>query len=196
MILLATRNPGKIREIRSILSSLPIQLASLLDFENILPIVEDGITYKENAKKKAYEVFHATKIPTIADDSGLEVEILGMQPGIFSAYYAGESADYSKNNQKLLEVLKGVPPEQRKAQFRCVALYFDGNFEKYSEGICSGVIAQYPKGNGGFGYDPIFIPDGYSQTFGELPEAIKNVISHRAKAFIGIKNFLKIYLKI
>jgi XTP/dITP diphosphohydrolase len=190
-IILATRNNDKLREIRMILSGLPIELISLSEFPDCPEVIEDGDTLETNALKKAREVFRYTNIPALADDTGLEVFHLKMAPGVLSARYAGEHVTYADNNRKLLNELRNVPDNQRRAQFRCVAAFImkDGQFTE--EGICAGSIISELKGTGGFGYDPLFIPDGYHQTFAELPAEIKNTISHRAQAFRNIKTRLE-----
>jgi XTP/dITP diphosphohydrolase len=195
-ILLATRNPGKVTEIKSILSGLPLKMTSLLELPEIPDIVEDGKTLEENALKKAREVFALLQLPTIADDSGLEVYALGMRPGVLSARYAGEGVTYAENNLKLLRELSGVPREGRKARFRCVAAFVAAGFVRVAEGICPGWITEEGKGEGGFGYDPLFIPEGYDRTFGELSARTKNKISHRALAFGEMKNILREYVNI
>lgn len=194
-ILLATRNQGKIREIRAILSDLHLTVESLSDFPNIPEVVEDGKTLEENALKKAREIFLATSIPTLADDTGLEVNYLNMAPGVISARYAGENVSYDENNKKLLRALRGIPTEKRSAQFRCVVVYKDKSCEKIIVGICRGRIIEEPRGIGGFGYDPLFLPDGYNQTFAELALEEKNHISHRARALKHMKEFLAKYRK-
>ena len=181
-LVLATRNPGKIIEIRSILRELPVEIKSLSDFPDLPDVVEDGKTFEQNAFKKAREIFLALHIPALADDSGLEVYSLGMRPGVYSARYAGEHVSYADNNRKLLGEMNGMPPGQRRARFRCVTAFASENFEKVTEGICEGRIIEAPRGTGGFGYDPLFVPEGYQETFGELPLETKNRLSHRAKA--------------
>lgn len=195
-ILFATRNPGKLFEIKSILSDLPILIDSLLDYPHIPDIIEDGKTLEENAFKKAREIFHTTSIPTIADDTGLEVYHLKMAPGVFSARYAGEKVTYAENNEKLLNELKRVPEEKRNAQFRCVAAFVADDIEISTIGICKGRILQKMRGSGGFGYDPIFLPDGFDETFAEMSPDRKNKISHRAKAFQELIYHLSSYFKI
>jgi len=190
-IILATRNKGKVQEICTLLNDLPIKFISLLDIENFTEIIEDGATYEENAKIKAEQIFDKLGIPTIADDSGLEVDALNGIPGIHSARYAGIPSNPRENIRKLLQSLNNVPKHLRGAQFRCVAAYKDDHIEYLAQGICMGSIAFEPKGVGGFGYDPIFIPEGFEQTFGEISQNIKNSISHRAKAFCHLKDFLR-----
>ncbi len=190
-IILATRNREKVAEIRAILGNLPLDLECAGDHPGLPDVVEDGRTLEENALKKAAAIFRASGIPALADDTGLEVFHLGMRPGVISARYAGEGVTYADNNRKLLRELDGVSRERRKARFRCVAVFVGDGVQHMSEGICHGVILGEPRGSGGFGYDPLFLPDGYSQTFGELPPEVKNQISHRAKAFGRMGFFLK-----
>jgi|ERR1041385_1131038 XTP/dITP diphosphohydrolase len=190
-LILATHNPGKVIEIKTILHSLPVEIKSLLDFQDLPEVIEDGGTLEENALKKAKETFQLTDIPTLADDSGLEVYFLGMRPGVHSARFAGEKVSYAANNKKLLNELKDVPAIQRRARFRCIAAFIAEGVQKTSEGICTGTIIQEERGTGGFGYDPLFVPDGYNATFAELSLEVKNVISHRAKAFTAMNDFLK-----
>ncbi len=181
------------REITEILTNLPIQIQSLLDYPTVPDINEDGKTLEENALKKARTAFEHTMLPSLADDSGLEVIHLNMEPGVRSARYAGENATYGDNNRKLLLALRDATEEQRRAQFRCVIAFVASGVEKVVEGVCPGKVTDQPRGNGGFGYDPLFIPDGFQQTFAELDPEIKNRISHRGIALEGIKDFLSEY---
>lgn len=190
-LVLATRNKGKLKEISALLKELPVELFSVLDFPEVSDVVEDGATLEENALKKARAIFAATCLPALADDSGLEVQALSMRPGVISARYAGEGATYEANNRKLLFEMQDVPPSRRAARFRCVAAFVSDDFEKTTEGVCAGRIIDSPRGAGGFGYDPLFVPDGYDKTFAELPVGIKNDMSHRAKAFAAMKEFLQ-----
>ena len=192
-LLLATRNPGKVREITEILNDLPIQIQSLLDYPTVPTIIEDGKTLEENALKKARAAFEQTQLPSLADDSGLEVFYLNMEPGVRSARYAGERATYDDNNKKLLLALQNTTEEQHRGQFHCVVAFVALGVEKVVEGVCPGRIANKPRGAGGFGYDPVFIPDGFQQTLAELKPEIKNRISHRGIALQAIKDFLTSY---
>lgn len=185
--MLATRNRGKIQEIRDILQMLNVDIVSLLDVKALPEVVEDGTTLEANALKKAREIFLATGIPALADDSGLEVFALGMRPGVFSARYAGEHVTYEANNRKLLSEMKNCPLSERNARFRCIIAFVAPHVENISEGICEGSIATKPRGTGGFGYDPLFIPIGYNKTFAELSIEIKNRISHRSLALRKIR---------
>ena len=194
-ILLATRNRHKIEEIKTILSDLPLEVLTLNDFPHVPPLKEQGTTFHENSLLKAQTVYEHTKIPTLADDSGLEVFYLNGRPGVVSARYAGEGATDEANNQKLLSQMLGVAPRRRRAQFRAVLTLLDDRKVETTEGICSGMLAESPRGTNGFGYDPIFLPDGFSRTYAELTAAEKNTISHRAKALATMKDILRRYLK-
>ncbi|MDL1972903.1 MAG: XTP/dITP diphosphatase [Deltaproteobacteria bacterium] len=191
-IVLATRNRGKIREIKYILSDLPIEIKSLLDFPNIPEIEEKGNTFEENALIKAKTVAKLTGLPALADDSGLAVDCLNGAPGVYSARYAGEGADDKKNNEKLLRELEGIPLERRGAAFVCViALCIPKGNCYIEEGKCKGVISLSPRGSYGFGYDPIFFLPDYGKTMAELPLEVKNQISHRYKALKKIKSLIR-----
>jgi XTP/dITP diphosphohydrolase len=183
-LLLATRNAHKAREIQEILG-LEFELRDLMAYPEILEIVESGKSFEENAKLKAIAVSKELPALVIADDSGLEVEALGGAPGIYSARYAGKNATDEQNVKKLLSELTraGAKTHQRKARFRCViALARAGELLDTFNGAVEGTIADYPRGSRGFGYDPIFVPQGFEQTFAELPAEVKNRISHRAEA--------------
>ena len=200
-IVLATRNKNKVEEIREILKMYlddeifsQIELLSSADFQ-IPEIEEDGETYEENALKKAREVYKFTKLPSLADDSGIEVEILGGRPGVFSARYAGEGATDEENNKKLLKELENVPIEKRKAKFKCVIAYVDSVEERIFYGETSGKVIFEPLGDGGFGYDPLFLPNGFDLTYAQLPGEVKNRISHRSKALQKFAEFLTLKLK-
>ncbi len=189
-IILATRNTGKIEEIRSILKGLPFDVASVLDHPGLADVVEDGLSLEENALKKAREIYQATGITALSDDTGLEVFSLDLRPGVLSARYAGEHVSYADNNRKLLSELVGFEPTRRKARFRCIAALVGPETEIMTSGNCHGMIIDAPRGEGGFGYDPLFVPDGYKETFAELPSEVKNEISHRAKAFREMRKVL------
>ena len=190
-IVLATRNKHKIEEIKTILSDLPLQLLTLNDFPNVPPLKEEGTTFRENSLQKAEIVYKHTKLPTLADDSGLEVFYLNGRPGVVSARYAGEGATDDANNQKLLGQMMGVAPRRRHAQFRALLTFLGDGTVETTEGICPGMLAESPRGTNGFGYDPIFLPDGFSRTYAELTAAEKNTISHRAKALATMKDILR-----
>jgi len=182
-VVLATRNRDKLREIARLLDPERFKLLTLDDFDDFPEVEEDGATLEENALKKAREVAAATGLLTVADDTGLEVDALGGRPGVYSSRYAGENATYADNVQKLLRELQGVPREKRAARFRCVAAIVDGEREVTAEGVCEGVILEEPRGEGGFGYDPVFFVPEVGKTFAEMSTEEKNAISHRGKAF-------------
>ena len=192
ILLLGTRNPGKVREITSILGGSRWNFSSLQEFPNVGLAAENGETYSENAIAKACFYATATGLWALADDSGLEVNALGGSPGVFSARYAGENASDSDRRELLLSELSGVSENERHARFVSVVAIAkaDGEVVNVSEGICEGTITFAPRGQGGFGYDPLFVPDGYDQTFAELPENVKNSISHRARALMKTRDFL------
>jgi len=195
-LLVATRNKHKLREIREILAELDLDIISSADIAGLPEIVENAPTIRDNAIKKAVESARRAKMLTVADDSGLEVDALKGAPGVHSARYAGEVASYPENNKKLLRELRGVALEKRTARFRCVAAVADANgLVDVVEGICNGVIVETERGGGGFGYDPLFIPDGQVKTFAELTPEIKNRISHRAKALHKAWAVLSRYLR-
>jgi XTP/dITP diphosphohydrolase len=180
-LLIATRNSHKLQEIRQILAVPSLELVSMADFPSIPDVVEDGNTFEANATKKAVTLALATRLWTLADDSGLEVDALGGAPGVWSARYAGEPVNYAANNRKLLKALKNVV--NRKARFRCAMALSDPKGQaQVVEGKCEGRIVEECRGAAGFGYDPLFVPDGYSVTFAEMDSEEKNRISHRAVA--------------
>ena len=193
-LVLATRNQHKANEIKDILRDINLEILTVADFPQIPPLTEDGSTLEENALKKVRTVFLATKLPSLADDSGLEVFYLAKRPGVFSARYAGPNAAYEANNKKLLTELRGVPPRRRNAQFRCVIAVVTDKGERTVEGIMEGKILEAPRGSNGFGYDPIFQPKGHSQSYAEMISDVKNKISHRAKALEKVKPLLRNYL--
>ncbi len=196
-ILVATKNRGKLRELNSLLGGLPVELKSLEDFAEIAEVEETGLTFAENAAIKAIGYAAMTGLPAIADDSGLEVEALGGRPGVLSARYGG-SASYHEKIALLLDEMARSGLETRNARFVCsMALALpSGEVSFTAEGICSGVIAESPSGEGGFGYDPVFIPEGHGQTFAELPESVKQEISHRARAAKIIMRYLPDFIGI
>jgi XTP/dITP diphosphohydrolase len=180
-LLVATRNRHKLEEIRAIFAHPDIELLGAADIPGLPEVVEDGATFEVNAVKKAVLLARAARMWTLADDSGLEVEALGGRPGVFSARYAGEPVDYAANNRKLLCELRNA--QSRQAQFRCVvALSSPAGRSQFVEGACRGSITAAPRGSHGFGYDPVFVPQGYEQTFAEMDGEQKNRISHRAAA--------------
>ena len=188
-IVLATHNKGKMSEINNLLSS-SYEVLTLDHFPNIKEIPETGKTLKENAFIKARAVFEMTGLPSLADDSGLEVESLGGDPGVYSARYAGEQASYQDNCEKLLKNMMRVPKEDREAKFRTVIAYKDDNRELSCDGSVKGEIAQSPKGSFGFGYDSVFYYPPLEKTFAELSEEEKNSISHRGRA---LRKFLLLF---
>ncbi|GIW03550.1 MAG: non-canonical purine NTP pyrophosphatase [Thermomicrobiales bacterium] len=185
IIVLATSNPGKIAEFRKLLPG-SVHVVSLDELGIVLP-PETGQTFAENAIAKALSAAQQSGMLAIADDSGLEVDVLGGAPGVRSARYAGEAGNDAANRARLLAELEGVPPERRTARFRCVvALASPDGLIAWEEGVCEGSIATEPAGTFGFGYDPIFLlPDG--RTMAELPPGEKNTISHRARAYEAIR---------
>ena len=191
-LLLGTRNPGKVIEIVSILAESGWSFSSLQEFPNVGEAEENFTTFAENAIAKAQFYASATGLCALADDSGLEVEALGGAPGVFSARYAGANASDADRRSLLLSELGKTGDTTRGARFVAVVAISKPNGEilNVSEGICNGTITFAPRGTGGFGYDPLFIPDGYTQTFAELPDTIKNQISHRARALSGTATFL------
>lgn len=197
-LVLATRNAGKLREFAHLLRGLPMRLISLKDFPGLELPPEEGDTYAANALAKARAVAAATGLAALGDDSGLEVDALGGQPGVWSARFAGTPTDDAANNRKLLALLKDVPWEKRTARFRCVlALVYPGSpagtpfAETLVEGACEGFIAFSPRGEHGFGYDPLFYLPEYGCTMAELPEEVKNRISHRARAAEKVRPVLE-----
>ena len=188
-IVLDTHNKGKMSEINNLLSS-SYEVLALDHFPNIKEIPETGKTLKENAFIKAKTVFEMTGLPSLADDTGLEVEALGGEPGVFSARYAGEQASYQDNCEKLLKNMMRVPKEDREAKFRTVIAYKDDNRELSCDGSVKGEIAQSPKGSFGFGYDSVFYYPPLEKTFAELSEEEKNSISHRGRA---LRKFLLLF---
>jgi len=180
-LLVATRNPGKLREIRQLLEGLGVDIVSAADVPGLPDVEEDQPSFAGNAIKKAVTLALAARTWTLAEDSGLEVVALGGAPGVHSARYAGEPSDPAANNAKLLREMDGRC--DRRACFHCaVALSSPRGRVQVVEGRCDGVIAEAPDGTGGFGYDPIFMPAGYSETFARMDPAVKNAISHRGKA--------------
>ena len=182
-IVLATHNRDKLKEIRRLLDPAQFELLTLDDFDDFPEIEEDGATLEENALKKAREVYRATGLLSVADDTGLEVDALGGRPGVYSSRFAGENASYADNVRKLLEEMKDVPPDERTARFRCVVAIVDRRRETTVEGVCEGRITTEPRGQGGFGYDPVFWVPEAGKTFAEMSAEEKNTISHRGRAF-------------
>jgi XTP/dITP diphosphohydrolase len=201
-LVFATRNPGKLVELRQLLPDvnvLGVEEAAARLGREIPDVDEDADSFAGNASKKAREVSHATGFPALADDSGLEVDALDGAPGVWSARYAGGGGD-AANNAKLLLALRGVPPERRTARFRTVLALADvdgplGDGVLTADGVCEGIVLDAPRGTGGFGYDPLFLVPELGQTFGELSIATKGEMSHRARAMQAIKSRLLAYLR-
>ncbi|HET6400718.1 MAG TPA: RdgB/HAM1 family non-canonical purine NTP pyrophosphatase [Candidatus Kapabacteria bacterium] len=194
MLILATHNPHKREELREILRTELSTGIEILTLDDIRPsigdIEETGTTLEENALLKAGAVFNLTKIPAVADDTGLEVEALNGAPGVYSARYSGEGATYASNVRKLLQEMEGK--ENRRAKFSTVIAYCDDrNEEHLFRGEVNGTIAREPRGTNGFGYDPVFIPDGGSNTFAEMSDEEKNAISHRGRALRAFAKYLR-----
>lgn len=188
-ILLATTNKGKLNDVKEILKDLDVEILSFLDFENHPEVEENGNTFLENAIIKARAAFDKYRIPSIGDDSGLEAFQLNGEPGIYSARYAGENADDEKNNLLLIKKLSEFP-EPHPGRFVCAAVYYDGKEIKSAIGEIQGNIIKIPRGKNGFGYDPLFVPNGYDVTTAEMPHQEKNKISHRFNAFKQLKKLL------
>ncbi|MDP2921726.1 MAG: XTP/dITP diphosphatase [Candidatus Omnitrophota bacterium] len=191
----ATRNKDKLREIKELLKGLKVDVFSLDSFKDAPEVIEDGKTLKDNAVKKAIEVSKFLKCLAVADDSGLEVEYLNGEPGVYSARFSGKNATYKSNNEKLLNLLKNAPPEKRNACFKCVIAVADkGKVIGVAEGKCEGKIGLESKGENGFGYDPVFTPAGYKKTFAEMGPGEKNKISHRSMALAQARKIIAAYL--
>ncbi|RNC84713.1 MAG: RdgB/HAM1 family non-canonical purine NTP pyrophosphatase [Balneola sp.] len=187
-LVLASRNKDKIEEMKSLLSKLGIEVLSALDFPHLQDVDEDQPSLEGNALKKARYVFQETGFPALSDDTGLEVNALDGAPGVYSARYSGEDASYQDNVDKLLREMS--PMENRTAQFRTVVALVDGEKEYTFEGVCKGKILTQEKGNKGFGYDPVFKPDGFENSFAEMEAVLKNEISHRWRAIQKFINYL------
>lgn len=187
-LLIATTNPGKLAEFRQLLRGHVASIVSSAEVD-APEVDEDAPTLEGNALKKAVALFEHTGLPALADDTGLEVQALGGQPGVHSARYAGPDCDAAQNVAKLLKELN--TKDNRRARFRTAIVYFDGTDTRTYEGICEGRIIDSPRGAGGFGYDPVFQPDGEAGTFSEIPSARKNAISHRGRAMQAFLEDLK-----
>lgn len=201
-LVFATRNRGKLVELRALLPDvevLSVDDAAARLGRDIPDVIEDATTFFGNAAKKAREVSAITQLPALADDSGLEVDALDGAPGVYSARYAGEPHDDAANNAKLIAALAGIPPAQRTARFRAVLVLADttgalGDAVLSADGACEGEILDAPRGQGGFGYDPLFYVASLGGTFGELGLDVKSQLSHRARAMTAIKPALLRYL--
>jgi len=190
-LVLATNNKHKIREISALLDGLDIQILTKDDFADFPDVDETGTTLEANAELKARAIYEFTRLPSLADDSGLEVDHLNGAPGVYSARYAGEGCTFEDNNRKLLGELDGVPAEKRSARFRCViAIAFDGSNVRLAEGRVDGRITTANQGKDGFGYDPVFEVPELGKTFAELSAEHKNRISHRGLALEVAKKLL------
>jgi len=189
-IILASSNAGKVREINNLLSDHGIEVVPQTEY-GVSDAIEDGLSFVENAIKKARHAAKHTGLPAIADDSGIEVDALNHAPGIYSARYSGEGDE--KNNEKMLKELEGVETDKRNARYQCVMVFMRDAEDPtpiIAQGAFEGRILTEPKGDGGFGYDPIFSPDGYDKTFAEMSPEEKNALSHRGKAITQLAAFL------
>jgi len=190
-LVVATRNAGKLKEIRRLLESRGIRVRGLAEFPEAPDVVEDGETFAENAIKKAEAVAQFTSMPCLADDSGLVVDALQGRPGVHSARFSGAEADDQSNNRKLLYEMAAVPEIRRQASFCCVmALCMPGQSPRLFQGRVNGAILEREQGAGGFGYDPLFWLPGYNCTMAELPLDTKNQVSHRGQALRQLVDFL------
>lgn len=188
-LVLATGNAGKVDELRALLGDLPLTLLPAHDLDEPPIVTEDADTLEGNARKKARAFHEYTDHAALADDTGLEVAALDGGPGVHTARFAGSDAAPEDNKQKLLRVMDGV--DNRRAQFRTVVALIDADSSvRTFEGRCEGTITTVPRGEGGFGYDPLFLPDGHDQTFAEMSAEAKNEISHRRKALDALRKFL------
>ena len=192
-IIAATQNVHKIKEMEAITKKFGMEIISQKEVGlGAVDIVEDGDSFEENSAIKAKTICRMTGKPAIADDSGLAVDVLNGAPGIYSARYAGEDADDSKNNAKLLNALRDVPAAERTGKYvSVITLAFPDGRTLVARGECTGKLLFSPRGEGGFGYDPLFVPDGSDKTFAQMSEEEKNKISHRAKALSGLKELLE-----
>ena len=199
-LLVATTNPGKFAEVQAFLAKLPLRITSLKSLTNPPEVVENGRTFEENALKKARTLAEYSGLLTLADDSGLEVDALGGEPGIYSARYAGAEGDDERNNQKLLGELTGVVEEQRTARFVCAlalcAPQSQGMKEWVVRQTCEGRIAFAPSGSYGFGYDPLFFYPPFGKTLGEIERDAKATVSHRGKALMKLAEVLATLLEV
>jgi len=190
-LVISTRNEKKFKEIERLFEDLKIKILFLRDFSDMPDVVEDGETFEDNAVKKALTISRLVDKPVLADDSGLEVKTLDNKPGVYSSRYAGPEKDDRKNCVKLLKALKGKDKDERQARFRCViAIAEKGKVLNTIEGVCKGHIGTKAEGETGFGYDPLFIPEGYDKTFAQLGPEAKDRLSHRGKALKEAKKFI------
>ena len=197
-LLVATKNKGKLREIRELLEDLDLKITSLADYPGLPDVIEDGKTFRSNAIKKALTISECTGTLVMGEDSGLEVSALRNQPGVYSARFAAKglgNSDDKSNNAKLVRMLRGVPMDKRQARYRCLAALADSNgVVGVASGTCNGLIAERSKGKNGFGYDPLFLVPEFNKTFGQLDPGIKSKMSHRSKALRKMKKVLSGYL--
>jgi XTP/dITP diphosphohydrolase len=190
-VVLATHNQHKVKEIMSIFTDVPIQFVTLDEYPGAPEVMEDGKTLEDNARKKAYEIAKFTKQIALADDSGLEVDYLDGMPGVISARFAGAGCSFADNNKKLLKLMKGAPTQHRKARFRCVmALAVPEGATQTVEGVLNGYITDRPRGEEGFGYDPVFLVPDQGKTLAELGPTLKNSLSHRYLALQAMRPIL------
>jgi XTP/dITP diphosphohydrolase len=191
-ILIATRNKGKVKEIRDLVQDLPVEFRSMADFPDLPDVEEDGLTFEENALKKARTLSRETQLITLADDSGLSVDALDGRPGVLSARYGGQDLSDEQKCTRLLREMEGVRDELRSARFVCVmALVYPSGMERTFGGVCEGKIIHELRGSEGFGYDPIFLYEEAGRTFAEMDRAAKNRVSHRGKALKQVADFLR-----
>lgn len=190
-LVVATHNPGKAREFAKLLSGLPLEVVGLDAFPPAPVPEETGTTFAENALLKARDAFATTGCLAVADDSGLAVDALDGAPGVYSARYAGEPADDRANLAKLLDELRDLPAERRTARFVCVLALVGPHGENLFTGTCEGILFDAPRGTGGFGYDPIFVPIGHDRTFAEMTAEEKAALSHRGTAVRELRTFLE-----
>jgi XTP/dITP diphosphohydrolase len=197
VLVIASHNRGKVDEFQAGLAGFGFEIKSLLDFPAIEEVEEDGDTFEANALIKAQAAFAATGYPSLADDSGLEVDALKGAPGIYSHRFAGPECDDAANNALLIKQLQGLPPECRRARFRSVlALVWGPDKELIVDGTCDGIILEAPQGSGGFGYDPLFYLPEFGRTMAEISLEEKNSISHRGRAIGKLREILQNRLRI
>jgi XTP/dITP diphosphohydrolase len=194
ILLIGSGNPGKQQELQALLADTPWIVKGLKDFDEIPEPEETEATFEGNALLKARYYGEQFGVACVADDSGIQVNALNGEPGVYSARYAGEACSYNDNNQKLLKALENLPTEQRGARFVCCAAFVGTDSSEHVEvGTVDGIIAPHCKGDQGFGYDPVFIPEGYEHTFAELGLDVKSQVSHRGRAFQAMSTFLQSY---
>jgi XTP/dITP diphosphohydrolase len=191
-MIVATRNAAKLREIASIYAHLNIELHSLADYVRIPEVREEGLTYADNAAAKARTAAEATGLVALADDSGIEVDALGGAPGVHSARYPAADATDAERSARILSLLEGIPRDRRTARYRAaIAVARPDGTVRIFEGVCEGRVACSPRGTGGFGYDPVFVPEGAQETIAQAPPEFKNRISHRARALRAAEPYLR-----